>query len=92
MVDLRRDSPAYLTWDSVEIDADNRRMYYAPKGIASGFITLEDDTELLYMISHPHAPDHYTGVRWDDPAFGIEWPEAPQVISERDRSFPDHRP
>jgi dTDP-4-dehydrorhamnose 3,5-epimerase len=92
MVDLRPDSPAYLSWDSVAIDATNRRMYYAPKGIASGFITLEDDTELLYMMSHPHTQSHYEGARWDDPAFGIEWPDEPRVISERDRSFPDHRP
>lgn len=92
MVDLRPESSAYCRWASAELSAATRRMYYAPKGIASGFVTLEDDTELVYMMSHPFTPSHYTGVRWDDPAFAIEWPEEPRVISERDRSFPAFQP
>lgn len=92
MVDLRPDSPAHCRWACAELSAENRRMYYAPKGIASGFVTLEDDTELFYTMSHPFTPTHYTGVRWDDPAFAIDWPARPRVISDRDRSFPDYRP
>jgi dTDP-4-dehydrorhamnose 3,5-epimerase len=92
MVDLRPESPAYCRWASAPIDAENRRMYYAPKGIASGFITLADSTELLYAMSHPFTPSHYAGVRWNDPAFGIEWPEKPRVISDRDASFADFEP
>ena len=61
-----------------------------PEGFAHGFQTLEDDTDVLYMISTPHAPEAATGVRWDDPLFGIVWPDAPErTISERDRTWPD---
>lgn len=60
-----------------------------PPGIAQGFLTLEDDTQLLYLISEPHEPTAERGVRWDDPMFAVEWPMRPLVISDRDASFPD---
>jgi dTDP-4-dehydrorhamnose 3,5-epimerase len=90
LVDLRPDSPAYRRWTGVELTADDRRTLYVPRGFAHGFQTLDDDTEVLYLMSEFHAPDAAAGVRWDDPAFGIELPlGAPTAISERDRSWPD---
>ena len=63
-----------------------------PEGFAQGYQTLEDDTEVLYQMSHHYVPEAARGVRWDDPAFGIEWPAAEErIISERDRAWPDHR-
>jgi dTDP-4-dehydrorhamnose 3,5-epimerase len=91
LVDLRPDSPAFCRWTGHELTASNGRMLYAPVGTAHGFVTLTDDTEVLYQMSHPYVPDAARGVRFDDPAFGIEWPVAPAVISERDRGYPDFR-
>ncbi len=64
-------------------------MLYIPEGVAHGFETLEDSSEVFYQISRPYEPQAARGVRWDDPAFGIHWPAPPQVISERDRSYPN---
>lgn len=88
-VDLRRDSPTFRGWFGLELSEANDRMLYIPEGFAHGFLTLTDDTEVLYQMSSEYAPDAARGVRWDDPAFGIEWPEEPLVVSERDRAFPD---
>lgn len=88
IVDLRPDSPAFKQWDAVELTADNRRMLYMPEGIAHGYITLADETEAYYHASAPWAREAESGVRWDDPAFGIEWPMAPLVISDKDRAWP----
>lgn len=89
LVDLRRDSASFMQWYGAVLNADNRRMLYVPSGVAHGFQTLEDDTEVSYQISEFFHPESARGVRWDDPAFGITWPEAVSVISERDRSYPD---
>lgn len=88
IVDLRPGSPAYRQWEAVELSADNRRMFYMPKGIAHGYITLVDDTEAYYHASAPWVPAAESGVRWDDPAFNIQWPMAPAVVSDRDRQWP----
>lgn len=89
-IDLRPESPTYKRWFAVELRAGDPTAVYIPEGLAHGFQTLEDDTEVLYAISTPHEPSASRGVRWDDPAFGIEWPEAEsRVISERDRTWPD---
>jgi dTDP-4-dehydrorhamnose 3,5-epimerase len=88
IVDLREDSPTFRQWDAVELTADNRRMLYMPDGIAHGYITLEDDTEAYYHASSPWAPNAESGVRWNDPAFAIEWPIEPVVISEKDAAWP----
>jgi dTDP-4-dehydrorhamnose 3,5-epimerase len=90
-LDLREGSPTRLKWHAVELSARNRRMLYIPAGFAHGFLTLQDDTEVHYHISEFYHPESSRGVRWDDPAFGIEWPEPPQVISGRDRGYPDFR-
>lgn len=92
VLDLRRDSPSYGRWFGAELSAANRRMMYAPKGIAHGFVTLAHDTEAFYFVSAFYAPELERGVRWNDPRFGIEWPLAPVVISDKDRDRADFDP
>jgi len=87
IVDLRRESPTYRRWYGVELSAANRRSLYAPEGVAHGFQTLTDDSEILYMMSAAYRPEAARGVPWNDPALGIEWPIANPTMSERDRSF-----
>lgn len=89
IVDLRPESPTFRKWIAVELSADNRRMLYIPAGLAHGFQSLTDDTEVFYQISTPYHPESARGVRWDDPAFGIEWPVTERVISDKDRQYPD---
>ena len=86
-IDLRPDSPSYLTWAAVELDAARRNAFYIPAGCAHGFLTLEDDCELFYQMSEVYIPELARGVRWDDPVFAIAWPFAPSVISERDAAL-----
>ncbi|HEX2086571.1 MAG TPA: dTDP-4-dehydrorhamnose 3,5-epimerase [Solirubrobacteraceae bacterium] len=92
VVDLRHGSATHGRWHAVELSAENRRALYVPRGVAHGFQTLVDATELLYMIDRRYEPSAARGVRWDDPAFGIVWPEPPaeRTISARDRGFADH--
>ena len=89
IVDLRLESPTYRKHFAVELSAHNRRMLYVPANFAHGFITLEDDTEIFYQMGEFYAPTHAVGYRYDDPAFGIQWPVPVAVISERDRTYPD---
>jgi dTDP-4-dehydrorhamnose 3,5-epimerase len=89
VIDLRDDSPTFRRYFEIVLSADNRKTIYVPKGFAHGFQTLEDDTEVLYQISQFYSPEHARGVRWDDPAFGIRWPDAVRTIADRDRSYPD---
>jgi dTDP-4-dehydrorhamnose 3,5-epimerase len=89
-VDLRPDSPTRCRWHGVELNAEDRLAFYIPAGLAHGFQTLTDDTEVLYQMGHAYVPDAARGVRFDDPAFAIEWPAAEKlVVSERDRTYPD---
>ena len=88
IVDLRADSPTFRQWDAVELTADSRRMLYMPEGIAHGYLTLDDDTEAYYHASSPWVREAESGVRWDDPAFNIQWPFTPTIISEKDQSWP----
>ena len=91
IVDLRLKSPTLKQWIAAELTGDNRRMLYVPKGCAHGFLTLEDNTEIFYQMSEFYHPESARGVRWNDPAFGIQWPSGVQVIlSERDRNWPDY--
>jgi dTDP-4-dehydrorhamnose 3,5-epimerase len=90
-IDLRPDSPTYMDWTATELTATNAAAVLIPEGVAHGFVTLVDDTDVLYQISPAYRPGHETGVRWDDPAFGVEWPLRPKVISERDAGYPDYR-
>ncbi|WP_340645211.1 dTDP-4-dehydrorhamnose 3,5-epimerase family protein [Phenylobacterium sp.] len=89
-VDLRPDSPTYLSWTGAELSADNGRALLIGAGMAHGFITLEPDTDVLYQIDKMFEAGHGRGVRWNDPAFGITWPAQPVVISDRDATYPDH--
>jgi dTDP-4-dehydrorhamnose 3,5-epimerase len=90
LLDLRPKSPTYLRHVGTVLSADTHRMFYIPKGVYHGFLTLEDDTEVFYQMSEFYTPQEGRGVRWDDPAFGIEWPGEVVVISERDRTYPDY--
>lgn len=89
IVDLRSSSATYKKYAGVELSAENRRMLYVPPGIAHGFLTLTDGCEVLYQMSEFHQPDQARGVRWNDPAFAIRWPDDVRVVSERDRHYPD---
>jgi dTDP-4-dehydrorhamnose 3,5-epimerase len=91
IIDLRRDSPTFKQWAGLELTEDDRRMLYVPEGFAHGFLTVEDHTEVFYQMSEIYVPDKARGVRWNDPAFGITWPIAVEVISERDKNYPDFR-
>lgn len=88
VVDLRPESPTYRRWYGVELSAENGRMLYVPEYCAHGYQTLVDDTEMYYMTSAFYHPGAATGVRFDDPAFGVEWPVPATVISDQDRSWP----
>ncbi|AYA36891.1 dTDP-4-dehydrorhamnose 3,5-epimerase [Hymenobacter oligotrophus] len=89
IVDLRPDSPTYGQWLGVELTADSYRMLYVPAGFAHGFLTLQDNTDISYQVSAKYAPQHEAGIRWNDPAFGIEWPMEPVLVSARDQQHPD---
>jgi dTDP-4-dehydrorhamnose 3,5-epimerase len=89
IIDLRPASPTYKKWIAVELTAINYRMVYIPEGCAHGFLTLADETEVFYQMSEVYHPEAARGVRWNDPAFAIQWPEEVRVISERDRTYPD---
>jgi len=90
IVDLRRDSPTHLRWVGFELTEDNRRTLYVPAGCAHGYQTLADNAEVYYQMDELYVPECARGARFDDPAFGIEWPLAVTAISERDRSWEDH--
>lgn len=90
MLDLRPNSPARGRHFGTTLSADTHRALYIPKGVFHGFLTLEDDSEVFYQMSQAFVPDQGVGVRWDDPAFEIEWPGEVAVISERDANYPDY--
>ncbi len=91
-VDLRPGSPTYRRWHGETLSADNRRALHIPEGCAHGFITLADDTEVHYLMGAAYHAESARGVRWNDPAFGIEWPSEPVHVSPRDRAFEDFNP
>lgn len=88
VVDVRRDSPTYKSWFGVELTPDNGRMLLLPEGCAHGYQTLADNTEMHYMASEVFTPSAARGYRFDEPAFGIEWPLSPTAMSDQDRSWP----
>jgi dTDP-4-dehydrorhamnose 3,5-epimerase len=93
IVDLRPQSPTYMDWIGVELNDENRRMLYVPEGIAHGYQTLLSGTETFYQVSEYYTPEAEGGVRWDDPAFSITWPDAERrIISAKDQAWPDYRP
>jgi dTDP-4-dehydrorhamnose 3,5-epimerase len=92
IVDLRRESSTYRHWFGIELDAESGRALFVPEGFAHGFLTLVDDTDVSYLMGAFYEPDAALGVRWDDPAFDIDWPREPAVISRRDATYPDFEP
>jgi dTDP-4-dehydrorhamnose 3,5-epimerase len=90
LIDLRPESPTYRQWFAQELTQHNSLMLYIPEGCAHGFQTLQDETEVFYQLSAGYAPASERGVRWNDPVFGISWPETERIIiNERDRTYPD---
>jgi dTDP-4-dehydrorhamnose 3,5-epimerase len=90
-VDLRPASPTFRRWHGCELSATNGRMLYVPEGCAHGYLTLSDDAELMYFTTAAYAPTSARGVRYDDPAFSIDWPVAVTVVSPQDAAWPDFR-
>jgi dTDP-4-dehydrorhamnose 3,5-epimerase len=91
IVDLRPESPTFKHYFAEIITVDDRRMIYIPEGFAHGFLTLQDATEVHYQMSGFYSSEHARGVRWNDPAFGIQWPAEVKIISDRDKNYPDFR-
>lgn len=89
IVDLRPGSATRSRYFGAVLTADNHGALYVPEGFAHGFLTLADDSEVLYQMSEFYRPEAARGVRWNDPAFGVAWPDFPVVISDRDASYPD---
>lgn len=89
IIDLRPDSPTYKQWIAVELTESNYRMLFVPEDFAHGFITLEDNTEVTYQVTQYYTPGAEGGIRWNDPAFHIEWPIEPVVVSGKDQAHPD---
>ena len=89
IIDLRPGSQTFKQYFSEILTAENRKILYVPEGFAHGFVSLEDNSEVFYQMSEFYSPEHARGVRWDDSAFGIDWPLAPSTISDRDRTCPD---
>jgi len=92
IIDLRPDSPTFMKWEGFDLSDSNSRGLYVPRGFAHGFMTLTEDVEVYYLVSAAYAPASEGGVRWNDPAFSISWPDEPRFMSERDRAWPDFAP
>lgn len=89
IIDLRPDSETYMSWISEELNENNYKMLFIPRGFAHGFQSLHDDTEVFYQMSNIFVPQAARGIKWNDPAFNIKWPLAPTVISQKDKSYPE---
>jgi dTDP-4-dehydrorhamnose 3,5-epimerase len=88
MIDLRPESPTYKKWTGIKVNATHRQLLYIPEGFAHGFQTLVNHTEIFYQVSAPFMPEAERGIRWNDPAFGIQWPLTVSVISGKDQVHP----
>jgi dTDP-4-dehydrorhamnose 3,5-epimerase len=92
IIDLRPTSSTYTQWIAEELTEHNYRMLYVPEGFAHGFQSLTDDVEVFYHVSQFYSPEAERGIRWNDPQFGIQWPEiGTRIISDKDRNWPDYR-
>lgn len=90
-IDLRRDTPSRGRSVCIELSADGTRLFFIPGGCAHGFLTLEDQSDVFYYMGTPFVPGAGRGVRWDDPAFDVRWPEKPRLMSARDAAYADYR-
>jgi len=88
IIDLRVESKSFCEWFGIELNETNRKTLYVPKGFAHGFISLVDNSELLYLTTEYYSPAFERGIRWDDPKFNIKWPIIPVEISEKDNAHP----
>lgn len=88
IIDLRPGSPTFKQWIGVELTQDNYKMLYVPEDFAHGFITLEDDSEVTYLVTQFYTPGAEKGIRWNDPAFSIQWPFEPVIMTEKDKNHP----
>ena len=91
MIDLRRDSASYRQWFGLEMSQSNGRALFVPRGCAQGYLTLQDDCDVLYQMDRAYLPGVDRGVRWDDPAFGVVWPHQPQILHPRDANYADYK-
>lgn len=91
VIDLRPGSKTFKSWISAVLTSKNRNMIYVPEGCAHGFLTLEDNSEVFYQMSQAYNAESARGVRWNDPAFQIQWPGKVEVMSERDRNYPNFK-
>ena len=91
IIDIKPDSPTFMQWVSVELTAENYKMLYVPKGYAHGFQSLEPDSEVTYLVSEFYTPQAEGGIRYNDPAFGLDWPLPVAEISDKDRSWADFK-
>lgn len=87
-VDLRKSSPTYKQWISVELNSENRNELFIPKGFAHGFLTLSDDVEIMYKCDEFYSPEHDGGIRFDDPDIGVDWGVVDPILSEKDKNAP----
>jgi dTDP-4-dehydrorhamnose 3,5-epimerase len=87
-VDVRPSSPTFGRWHGIELSADNGISFYIPHGFAHGFVTLCDETDVLYQMAEPFVAEAAAGFRWDDPTVAITWPLVPEIVSERDKALP----
>lgn len=90
IIDMRPESKTYKKWIGVELTDKNYKMLYVPRNFAHGFQTLEDETEVMYLVSEFYAPETERGVRYNDPTFMIQWPLAVAQISDKDAGWPDY--
>jgi len=89
IIDIRKNSKTFKKWIGVELSEKNSRMIYIPKGMAHGFLTLDDNTEIVYQISQYYSLDHSKGIRWNDSEFSIKWPNEISILSEKDKNYVD---
>jgi dTDP-4-dehydrorhamnose 3,5-epimerase len=90
LVDVRPGSPTRHRWTSAELSRANGRALFVPAGVAHGFLTLADETDVLYLMGDAYRPENARGFRWNDPSFAIDWPAEPRVIGARDAEYPDY--
>lgn len=92
VVDLRTESPTYMRNFGIELTAESGRAFYIPEGVAHGFVTLEDNSDVFYQMSEFYEPAFARGVRWNDPAFALDWPVTTPILHPRDAAYPDFLP
>jgi dTDP-4-dehydrorhamnose 3,5-epimerase len=89
IIDLRPSSPTFMQWFGIELTQDNYKMLYVPENFAHGILTLQDNTEVSYFVTQFYTPGAEGGIRWNDPAIGIQWPVSPTIITEKDNNHPN---